>query len=60
MSKPRMVGAFGKYTPNNKMDERYNHRGFVREKPFAKGVVCNDRTGVNVTNLHSSTDRQDK
>ena len=32
MSKPRMVGAFATYTPNSKMDSRFNRKGYERAK----------------------------
>ena len=39
MSKPRMYGAFAPYTPNNKMDARFNRKRHEREKQMADSAT---------------------
>ena len=65
MSKPRMYGAFTPYTPNRKMDLRFNRKRHERsrliaDKDIARGVIHNDGTRANVTCLHSSTDKKNR
>lgn len=39
MSKPRMCGGFAPYTPNRKMDERFNRKGHARSKLLADNAT---------------------
>lgn len=39
MSKVKMYGAFAQYTPNRKMDERFNKKGFGRSKLLADNAT---------------------
>lgn len=39
MSKPRMCGAFAKYTPNNRMDARFNRKAHERAKLLADSAT---------------------
>jgi hypothetical protein len=39
VGKPRMIGAFKAYTPNNKMDMRYNRKAFERQKEIADNAT---------------------
>lgn len=39
MSKPRIIGAFAKYTPNNRMDARFNRKGYARAKMLADSAI---------------------
>ena len=44
MSKPRIIGAFAPYTPNRKMDERFNrkwHKGSNPPKQREMGLKKN-------------------
>ena len=39
MAKPRMCGAFATYTPNNRMDARYNRKRQDKAKLMADNAV---------------------
>ena len=39
MSKARMMGAFAKYTPNNRADARFNRKGYDRTKQKADSAT---------------------
>ena len=39
MSKARMLGAFAQYTPNNKMDARFNRKQHERAKLLADNAT---------------------
>ena len=39
MGKPRMMGAFAPYTPNSKMDMRYNHKAYEQQKRIAENAT---------------------
>ena len=39
MSKAKMYGAFAPYTPNRKMDERSNRKGYGRAKLLADNAT---------------------
>ena len=39
MSKPRMYGAMTSYTPNNRMDARFNRKWHDRAKQIADNTI---------------------
>lgn len=39
MGKAKMMGAFAPYTPNSKMDMRYNRKAYERRKDIADNAT---------------------
>ena len=39
MAKPRLCGGFATYTPNNRMDARFNRKGYDRAKQIADSAT---------------------
>ena len=39
MSKARIYGAYAPYTPNNRMDSRFNRKGYERAKNQADNAT---------------------
>lgn len=47
MGKARMMGAFAPYTPNSKMDKRYNRKAYALRKEITNATPKAGRTGGN-------------